>query len=154
MALGQIRTKSGGAATTIGGNIGEDGRNCKNVQTIFQQLYNFKSVNEDDLGKVKGEVIAKVPRNLSKTEVKITKLSEELSNQSKVVTDASTTLEDLLVSIKNLSDNVGRKQSEFSYYKDTKATKFDQDLQNLAIPVLLPEPMNSTPKSINMLSSS
>ena len=72
------------------------------MQELTQQLNNFKPVSDSALGRVRGEVNAKVAGKLSETKKQVTELTEDLSKRTKAAKYNSTTLHGLMVSIDNL----------------------------------------------------
>ena len=76
------------------------------IEALTLQLNGFKPASEAELDKVRGEVSAEVGKKLSANEEQIAKLNEELNIQSKVATNTSSTLQDLMVSIENLGDDI------------------------------------------------
>ena len=111
-------------------------------------------MSASDLGRVRGEVNAKVAGKLSETEKGATKLTEELAKQTKRAKDSSTTLHELMVSIANLGENMIKMSNELSFWRETKAMDTENEFAKLVNPISLLEPAKSQPKVIDLLSTS
>ena len=98
------------------------------IERLTQKLNNFKPVNEQDLGALKGEVIADVTAKLSYTESKVNDLKAEMPKQSEATKDNFGTLQAFRVSITNLWDNVSKMQQEMTYQRDSEVMEAVEEL--------------------------
>ena len=83
------------------------------------------------MGRVRGEVNAKVAGKLAETENRVTELTEELAKQTKGAEDKSTTLHELMVSIANLGKNMIKMSHKLSFWRETEAMNIENELANL-----------------------
>ena len=100
---------------------GEVEKIAGNLQTLTQQLNDFKPISEGILGEIKGEVTTGVSDKLSKIELKVTQLTTEVAKQSKIATKTTTTVQDLLISVENLSKYLIRMQKYTPHGKGAEA---------------------------------
>ena len=89
---------------------------------------------------------------LSQIGQKVTKLSEELAQQSKTAKDTASTLQALMVSIENLGNNIKKRNEEMTFQRDKNVMEAEEELAALADPISLLEPAKSAIEVIHLLS--
>ena len=82
---------------------------------------------------------------LSQTEEKVTKLIEDLAQESKTAKDTPNALQNLMFSIENLGDNTKNMNEEMIFCWDTEVMETKEELATLANPVSLLELAKSPP---------